>query len=227
MPARRRRRLSAAVQRRLRLIGTLIAAFVGVTAGVVTIASFVGLGPGTSVGPSATSVAPPSLAAMASPKTSADSSTSSTLLAITSAAIRSAGDKTVYEIHGIARGIYNPPWRIFIIAKPISAAGSTAAESDEWWVSNQVIPGLDGSWLAQVDAERFPPGSLGVTFQPVLVQSQGVLSETAVPSGFSGTFWPIASHAPSDSEVMDALSAEGPASDVVEVLFDQFQLTDS
>lgn len=99
MSARKRRTpTSSSVPERAREVGAAIAAVIAVTAGLVSIASFMGYGPGSS--------------------TSSTHDPSGLRVAITSAAIRTTeGGQAIYEIQGSETGVTDPPWRVYLLAQ--------------------------------------------------------------------------------------------------------------
>jgi hypothetical protein len=189
-----------------------VVALIGVAAGVATIAHFFGIGPGPT------------------PTRTPDGTVSpAALVAITAAALVTEDGQTIYELEGTATGVTDPPWRIFVVAKPTTTAASVLLKSGEWAVSSPVTPGADGVWKARLPADQLPPGSTGVSFQPVLVLSEQ-LSATPKPSFpliASGKPRPSGSAAPPPSassrpSVVAQLRADGPDAAIVEAVFDAF-----
>jgi hypothetical protein len=213
MTSRKRRSPQrTSLRQRAKAVGPAFVAVIGAVAGAATIANFFGIGPGPT--PSRTPDGTVSPAA---------------LVAITAAALLTEGGQTIYELEGTAKGITDPPWRIFVVAKPTTTAASALLKSGEWAVSSPVTPGADGIWKARLPADQLPPGSTGVTFQPVLVLSEQ-LSATPKPSfPFlpTGPPPPTGSVAPpptasSRPSVVAQLRADGPDADIVEAVFDAF-----
>jgi hypothetical protein len=164
MTSRKRRSPQrTSLRQRAKAVGPAFVAVIGAVAGAATIANFFGIGPGPT------------------PTRTPDGTVSpAALVAITAAALLTEGGQTIYELEGTAKGITDPPWRIFVVAKPTTTAASALLKSGEWAVSSPVTPGADGIWKARLPADQLPPGSTGVTFQPVLVLSEQ-LSATPKP----------------------------------------------
>jgi hypothetical protein len=174
MPSRKRQAPRKwSVQQRAKAAAAAVAAVIAAVASAVTIASFMGLGPGS------TGTSQPSTAGATSDPSPPP------LVSIKSAAIKTDGGLTVYEVQGSATGVTDPPWRVFIVAKPVVDPTTLADDADpeggDWMVSTPVKPDTTGAWMAVIGADQLPPGSTGVTFLPVLVLS-GSLAGPPTPS---------------------------------------------
>ena len=177
MPSRKRQAPRKwSVQQRAQAAGAALAALIAVVASGVTIASFMGFGPAS------TATTQPTPAGAVLSETSNPSP--SPFVSIKSAALKTDGGLTIYEVHGSATGVTDPPWRVFIVAKPILDAALSAEESGDidWFVSSAVLPDKTGDWMAILRADKLPPDSSGVTFQPVLVLSDSSAIPTPSPS---------------------------------------------
>ena len=140
-------------------------------------------------------------------------------LAITSVVSTLTGaKKVIYEITGTQVGVTDPPWMIYVVAKP---KGSD--KGGGWWVSGQVVPDAQGTWRARVVANIRPRGTIEVT--PLLIKSPAA-EPTPVPilttpaPGQSPTPPPMDTVA----SIEDVLAEGGPRSDVVERAFAPFAI---
>jgi hypothetical protein len=234
---------AAAIPARTNLPGTRAKALIGVAAtailgaGLVLSRGFSTIG--ATASPSAAPAASPAQAPSAIPSGISDARvvTSPSLsptavvpqVSITAATVTSVADEISYEVEGVAFGITDPPWKVFVIARP-KVANATDTTASQWWVSTEVIPTADGRWTATLVADVLPPRSQGVRFEPVLVSSPEPLPTPTLPPP-EPTLKPGQTPPPPTPPAVDTtasieqiLSEEGPTSEVVERTFGVFDL---
>lgn len=204
---------------------------IGAAASLVTVIAFLGFDPNASQRatptPSESGQAPtvqPGQAGGGTPDAAAADAVPRVV--ITSASLTSDADTVSYEVAGTAFGVKDPPWKVFVVARPKSADAVVDTRSEgEWWVSTEVVPGADGTWRALLLGDRLPPGTTGVVFQPLLVTSPDAVPtptpiQPTLPPGHS----PTPPAVDTVASVEELLSLDGPLAEVVEQTFEAFEI---